>query len=49
MKYGNMGIKRSVSIRQGDLEDLESFHRNRIFKKFKKTKILNFGAKSFVK
>ena len=53
MKYGNMGIKRSVLIRKSDLKDLESFDRNKISEKFQKTKILTFslyfGAKSFVK
>ena len=53
MKYGNMGIKRSVLIRQNELRGLEWFHRNKILEKFQKTKIstfsLYFGEKSFVK
>ena len=53
MNYGNMGIKRSVSIRQNDLTDLESFRKNKIFENLQKTKMqifpLYFGAKSFVK
>ena len=53
MNYGNMGIKRSVLIRQNDLTDLESFHKNKIFENLQKTKMqifpLYFGEKSFVK
>ena len=53
MNYGNMGIKRSVSIRQNDLADLQSFHKNKIFENLQKTKMkifpLYFGANPFVK
>ena len=53
MNYGNMGIKRSVSIRQNDLTDLESFCKNKIFENLQKTKMqifpLYFGANPFVK
>ena len=51
MNYGNMGIKRSVLIRQNDLRDLKSFHRNKIIVNLQKTKMqifpLYFGEKSF--
>ena len=53
MNYDNMGIKRSVPIRQNDLRDFKSFNRNKIIKNIQKTKMplfpLYFWAKSFVK
>ena len=53
INYGNMGIKGSVSIRQNDLRNLESFLRNKTFRKIQKTKMpiipLYFGANSIVK
>ena len=53
MDYGNMGIERSVLIRQNDIRDLKSFHRNKIIVNFQKTKMkifpLYFGERSFVK
>ena len=42
MNYGNMGIKRSVSIRQNDLTDLELFRKNKIFANLQKTKMQIF-------
>ena len=42
MKYGNMGIKRSVLIRQTDLWDLESFDSDRTTEKIQKLKWQHF-------
>ena len=45
--------KRSISIRQNDLTDLESFRKNTIFENLQKTNMqifhLYFGADTFVK
>ena len=53
IKCHYMGIKRSVLIRQNDLWDLRSFHRNKIIVNLQKTKMrifpLYFGEKPFVK
>ena len=42
MKYGNMGIKRTVSTRQVSLGLLASINKSKIFQKYKKLKFQYF-------
>ena len=53
MKYGNMGIKRTVSTRQVSPGLLASINKSKNFQKIQKTKIsifpLYFSANSFEK